>query len=123
MYMPCGKISIELVGKGNSKFVFKQKIDLDDKVIVYTDSLRIFYNKKHIKVEHKLKNASNIHEGNEIVGNKTWEASFELDEGVFEGDTITVVGPGYVHCKDHIVSLDTMVYTFTNSLRIYGVND
>ena len=46
LHMPCGKIAIELVGKGNSKFVFKQKFDLDEKAIVYTDSLKIFYNKK-----------------------------------------------------------------------------
>ena len=123
LYMPCGKITIELVGKGNSKFVFKQKFDLDEKAIVYTDSLKIFYNKKLVKAKQSLKNGKNIHEEIEIIGNKLWESSFEFEKGVFEGDTISVIGPGYVHCKDHVISLDTMVYSFTNSLRIYGVND
>lgn len=121
--MPCGKISMELVGKGNSKFVFKQKFDSDNKVIVYMDSLRIFYNRKQIEVRHNLKNALNIHEGKEIAGNKLWETSFEFDTGVFEGDTIVIVGPGYVRCKDQVISLDTLVYSFVNSLRIHGVND
>ena len=122
-HTPCGKISIELVGKGNSKFVLKQKFDLDEKAIVYMDSLKIFYNEKLIIAEHNLKTGKNTPVGMEIKENKLWEASFEFEKGVFEGDTIKVSGPGYVHCKDHVITLDTMVYSFVNSLRIFGVND
>ena len=49
LYMPCGKVTIELIGKGNSKFVFSQKFDLDEKIIIYKDSLKIFLNEKQVK--------------------------------------------------------------------------
>ncbi|MCK5105073.1 MAG: hypothetical protein KAR17_19755 [Cyclobacteriaceae bacterium] len=123
LYLPCGKVTIELVGKGNSKFVFRQKFDLDEKAIVYKDSLKICYNEKQIVADHNLKNGKNIRGGIEIKENKLWEASFEFEKGVFEGDTIMVFGLGYVKCKDQVITLDTMVYSFVNSLRIYGVND
>lgn len=120
---PCGNISIELVGRGNSKFVFKQKFDLDEKAIVYLDSLKIYYNEKLIIAEHNLKNGKNIQGGIEVKEKKLWEASFEFEKGVFEGDTIIVFGPGFMNCKDQVITLDTMVYAFINNLRIYGVND
>ncbi len=123
LYMPCGKVTIELIGRGNSKFVFRQKFNLDENIIVFADSLKIYLNEKQIAVNHNLKNEQNNHDGLEIKDNKLWEASFQLEEGVFEGDTISVVGPSYVLCKDQVISLDSMVYSFRNSLQIYGIND
>ena len=123
IYLPCGKVTVELVGKGNSKFLFRQKFDLDNKVIVFMDSLKIFYNERQIIAEHNLKSSIKASGGMEIEKNKAWEASFQFEKGVFEGDTILITGPGYLHCNGKLVTLDTMVYSFINNLRIYGVND
>ena len=54
---------------------------------------------------------------------KSLETSFEFKKGVFEGDTILVVGENYIQCNNQFISLDTMIYTFINNLRIYGIND
>lgn len=118
----CGNITIELVGKGNSKFVLRQRFDLGEKVIVNIDSLHIYYNKKEIIVQHKLKNEKNSPTEVELGENDIWEASFELDKGVFEGDTITIFGPAYVQCNNQVITLDSMFYSFSNRLRIHGVN-
>lgn len=120
---PCGKVTMELIGKGNSKFVFRQKFDVDEKIIVYKDSLKITYNEKQVIFDHHLKNIKSNNGGVEIKENKTWEASFEFESGVFEGDTIKVYGPGYLKCNNEIISLEPMIYSFVNNLRIYGVND
>lgn len=122
LYIPCGRITVELVGKGNSIFVFKQNFKLDDNVTVFKDSLKIFYNEKEIVTEHNIKNGEITNGGIEISENKLWESSFRFEKGVFEGDVIKVYGPGYLMCQDQVVTLDTMVYSFANSLRIYGVN-
>ncbi len=121
--LSCGKVTMELIGKGNSKFVFRQIFDLDDTIIVYKDSLKITYNEKQVIFDHHLKNIKPNNGGVEIKENKTWEASFEFESGVFEGDTIKVYGPGYLKCNNEIISLEPMIYSFVNNLRIYGVND
>ena len=95
---------------------------MDDNVIVFKDSLKIYYNEKEIVTEHNIKNGEITNGGIEINENKLWEASFKFEKGVFEGDVIKVYGPGYLMCQDQIITLDTMVYSFANSLRIYGVN-
>ena len=123
MYFPCGKITIELEGRGNSKFTLNQKFELDEPVMIYMDSVKIFYNKKKINADFNLKNENGTHDPKMISGNSLLEASFEFEKGVFEGDTISVFGPGFIRCKDHEVTLDTLIYTFINKLRIYGVND
>jgi len=121
--LPCGKVTMELIGKGNSKFIFRQKFDLDESIIIFQDSLKIEYNEKNIVVDHHLKNSKNNNVGLEINDNKIWEVSFEFDSGVFDGDTIKVFGPGYIICNDEKISLEPMIYSFVNNLRIYGVND
>lgn len=123
LYLPVGKITVELVGKGNSKFIFRQKFDLLDNAIVYVDSLKIICNDVQIAAEHNLNSSRKVKGGVEIEKGQSWEASFEFESGVFEGDTILIAGPGYVQCRDQVISLDTMIYSFTNNLRIYGVND
>jgi hypothetical protein len=87
------------------------------------DSLKIIYNERQIIAEHNLNSGIKANGGMEIEKNKSWETSFQFEQGVFEGDTILITGPGYVLCKGELVSLDTMVYSFINNLRIYGVND
>lgn len=123
LHTSCGKITIELMGRGNSKFVIRQKFDLSDKIMVYMDSLQVYYNSKQIIVKHNLKNEMNPQMEVELKENDLWEASFEFEKGVFEGDTIMVFGPAYVQCKDQVITLDPIFYSFTNRLRIYGVND
>ncbi len=121
--IPCGKINVELIGRGNSKFVFKQKFNLDETSYVYIDSLKILYNDFAITPVNNLKNRTNSGCGIEINGKGSWESSFELEKGVFEGDTIKIFGSQYLQCKGQNITLDTLVYTFINNLRIQGVND
>lgn len=123
LHTSCGKIMIELVGKGNSKFVVKQQCDLSEKVIVYMDSLRVFFNEKQIKVQHRINGEHNPQMEIELKENDLWEASFQFERGVFDGDTITVFGPTYLECENHVIALDTIIYSFSNRLRIHGVND
>ena len=120
VFIPCGKITIELVGKGNSKFVLKQDFDLDANVAVFTDSLCIAYNGKKVLPVFNIK----MNEVVMVEANKEFDlqASFDLDEGVFDGDTILVFGRSYIECNQHLISLDTLLYSFVNNFRIQGVN-
>jgi hypothetical protein len=123
LHTSCGKITIELVGRGNSKFVIKQTFDLSEKVIVNMDSIHVFYNNRPIRVKHNLINEEKSQMQIELNENDLWESSFQFDKGVFEGDTIAVFGSAYVQCREQVISLDTLYFSFTNRLRIYGVND
>ena len=123
LYLPCGKVTAELVGKGNSKFVFKQRFDLDTMAIVQLDSLYIYYNDTQIKINHNIKGQKQSIGGIEVLDKLTWDASFELEKGVFEGDTILVYAPNYIQCNMHWITLDTMIFSFANNLRIFGVNE
>lgn len=110
-----------MTGKGNSKFALKQKFDLSEEVTVYQDSLKVFYNNKQVILKHNLNNEESA--PLKLSGNELWEASFQFEQGVFEGDTIAVFGPAYIHCNDQHITLDTLKFSFSNRLRIYGVND
>ena len=123
VHLPCGKITCELVGRGNSRFKFKQQFDIDGTAIIHTDSLRIYFNNSKVEVRHHGQYRSSGAATVEVSADGVWEASFEFEKGVFDGDTIKIVGPKYVHCGGESVTLDTMVYTFINSLRIHGVNN
>lgn len=120
-HFSCGNVTAELVGKGNSIFTFKQQFLIEDAVRVFPDSLKIRCNNEFILLEHNIKNrhANWI----ELKNRKTWEATFHLEKGVFEGDTITVFATNYLSCNQELFSLDTMVYSFINNLRIKGIND
>ncbi len=124
LHFPCGTVTLKLIGKGNSKFVLKQQFDLDNSIIVYMDSLRISFNDMRIKpaYNHKFGN-SGTSQVMELVENKMIETSFELDENVFEGDTIRIYAPGFILCDEQIIHLDTIIFSFVNNIRIYGVND
>lgn len=123
LHVPCGKLTLELIGKGNSKFVFSQKFNLDNEMLVFLDSINVYYNDDEIPINHNLKNGKLKSQGFAVNGKKAIESTFKLDKGVFEGDTIRIIGPNYIQCNDHLISLDTMIYTFINNLRIFGVND
>ena len=120
LYMPCGKVTIELVGKGNSKFVLKQHFDLDNKVIVMTDSMQISYNGHEVFPEFNVKNENGT--GVEVENSFDLHASFELNEGVFDGDTILVYARDYLDCSHQLISMDTLIYRFMNNFRIRGIN-
>jgi len=123
IHVPCGKVTFELVGRGNSKFVFNQKVDPDESIIVFPDSLKIFYNDYELNVDHNIKNGNKFQGGVEIKGKKSIETSFQIQKGVFEGDTIKVVGVNYLKCSDQLINLDTVTFAFINNLRIFGVNE
>lgn len=123
LHFPCGKVAIELVGRGNSKFVLSQKFDVSERISVFEDSLFVYYNGNLVPIDHSLKAGSFNDLGKKIEENKTWEASFDLDKGVFEGDTIMVYGENYIRCYEESITLDTIIFSFVNNLRIKGVND
>ncbi|MCG8308192.1 MAG: hypothetical protein MI975_12425 [Cytophagales bacterium] len=122
-HFPCGKLSVELVGKGNSKFIVKQKFDLYADIVVRPDCLRIVYNDIAVDGEFKEKMARTGKREINISDKKTLEIAFDLDRGVFEGDTILVCGQKYMKCQDEFLSLDTVFYSFRNNIRIRGIND
>jgi len=120
-YSPCGKAKIELVGKGNSKFTLRQEFNLDHSVNLTSEALQIYYNGKKVQPEFSVK-ASRYGEI-KLDGNVTLEAAFDLEESVFDGDTILVFGQNYLNCYDANIALDTIIFSFVNNLRIQGVND
>ena len=112
---------MELIGKGNSIFTFKQQFQGEDQVFVNPDSLILCCNNKVISAEHNIKNRNS--DWIELKNKNIWEASFRIEGGVFEGDTITVFASNYLMCDQQFFSLDTLVYSFINNLRIRGIND
>jgi hypothetical protein len=121
LHFPCGKVGLELEGKGNSKFIFSQKFDLDSPVTTFPDSVRIFFNE--IPITYTIKNKSkNQSDQSKLVQSERVEILFETTRGVFDGDRIIIFAPNYMMCNDLIVGFDTISYNFTNRLRIYGVN-
>ena len=121
--VPCGKVTFELVGRGNSKFVFNQKVDPDENMIIFPDSLKVFYNDYELTSVHDIKNGNKFHGAVEVSGKKSIETSFQIDKGVFEGDTIKIVGVNYIKCGNQFINLDTVTFAFFNNLRIFGVNE
>jgi len=121
LFSPCGQLGIELVGKGNSKFSIRQRFVMKEEIYFYPDSLKALYNRIPIKLylsDTKLSGKKRI----KILGEEKIDVFFELENGVFDGDTIVIFAPRYIKCKDDLVTLDTIYYTFSNRLRIYGVN-
>ena len=119
MYTPCGKVTYELIGKGNSKFTLRQKFDLDEKMVIFFDSLSIYYNDQNVEFNCESRKKANY---TSISENRTMDFSFEVDDGVFEGDTIIVYGKNFLSCDETSMALDTMIFSFVNNFRIYGVN-
>ncbi len=123
IYFSCGKVTVELVGKGDSKFVIKQRFDLDAESLVQIDSLHVYYNDRRIETRNNIKKQKQADGGIEIQDKFIWDAEFEVEGGVFEGDTIFVFAPGYIQCKGKFSDMDTIIFSFANNLRIFGVND
>ena len=121
LYFICGRVGFELEGKGDSKFIFRQKFDLDAPVTYYPDSVKIYFNDSPI--EYHLKNRDkNQTEIYEKASHSMLELAFETTRGVFDGDSIIIFATNYIKCNDQFVGFDTISYTFKNRLRIYGVN-
>lgn len=121
LHFPCGKVGFELEGQGDSKFIFRQTFNLDAPVISFPDSVRIFFNE--IPITYTIKNKGNKQmEISQFAQSKRVEMLFETTRGVFDGDRIFIFAPNYLKCNDQLVGFDTISYTFTNRLRIYGVN-
>jgi hypothetical protein len=121
LFSPCGQLGIELMGKGNSKFVIRQRFMMKEEIYFYPDSLIVLFNRNPVRLhlsDIKLSDTRGI----KIFGEEEIDVSFELEDGVFDGDTIVILAPRYINCNDDLVTLDTIYYTFSNRLRIYGVN-
>jgi len=122
-HLPCGRVTYELIGKGNSKFMIKQRFDLDSDIQIFPDLLELHYNDNIIEAIQDLKKSIKNHEFITVSGRKSMQTAFEFDKGVFEGDTILVYGKGYMKCNNEVISMDTLIFSFINNLRIHGVND
>lgn len=121
LHFPCGKVGMELIGKGDSKFIFRQHFNLDAPIIFFPDSVRIFFNEIPINYTFKEKGKNQLGQS-QLFQTRKVEILFETTRGVFDGDRIIIFTPYYIKCNDQIVGLDTISYTFTNRLRIQGVN-
>lgn len=122
LYFPCGNITFELEGAGNSKFTVKQRFALSEKVELYADSLHVIYNGKALPSNRISKGVVATDGIVEISQNERVEFVFGLEDGVFDGDTIAIYAPDFIKCRQDFITLDTVFYTFENRLRIYGVN-
>jgi hypothetical protein len=122
LYFPCGHITFALEGAGNSKFKLKQRFDLSERIELYADSLQVIYNGKALPGNRISKGLATTDGIVEITQNERFEFGFELEEGVFDGDTIAIYAPDFIKCSQDFITLDTVFYTFENRLRIYGVN-
>lgn len=122
LYFPCGKVGFELIGRGNSKFIFRQNFILNKHVTVFPDSMKFFLNDKPISVGSNKGDGFDVLKVIEIEGNKKNEIYFETEEGVFDGDTIAVFAERYLNCDGEFIGFDTIYYTFLNRVRIHGVN-
>lgn len=120
---PCGDVYVELVGRGNSIFTLRQKFNVQNEIYVNIDSLKISYNDKPVAHNYNLKDNKNGSSSIKIDKRKTLDFSFKLEESVFEGDTIIAYGNSYFRCNNDLLSLDSLVFSFINNIRIAGVND
>jgi hypothetical protein len=111
-----------LEGRGNSKFVFRQKIIVDSPVLLFADSIQIFYNNQlvsYIRTNLEKNDSGTL----ELThGKYDMEWFFNLPEGVFDGDTIRIVQRSFIDCANELHSQSDMIYTFRNPVRIQGVN-
>jgi hypothetical protein len=122
LYFPCGNVTIELQGIGNSRFILKQRFALSEKIHLLPDSLQVIYNGKVQPLKIFSMERRNIGSDLEISKNERFEFAFQLERRVFDGDTIAIYAPGFIKCREDFITLDTVFYTFANRLRIYGVN-
>ncbi len=122
LHMPCGKLTIEMIGKGNSKFTVTQHFDLKEKITINPSAFEAYYNGNQVDIKLLDKTFKDLDRDYEVSGNDQFDYFFELNEGVFDGDTIALIAPRYIKCMGDFVGLDTVYYTFRNRLRIYGVN-
>ena len=120
---PCGYAYVQLIGKGNSIFTVRQKFNVQSEIYINIDSLKISYNHKPVAYDHTLRDSKSAKGNFKIENRKSLDFSFNLDESVFEGDTIIVYGEGYIRCNNELLALDSLVYSFRNNFRIVGVND
>jgi len=120
--IPCGTISSELEGKGNSRFTFRQKIIVDNPIVLFTDSIKIFYNNQIVPYTKNNPGKNDSRVLKLIHGDYNMEWVFNIHEGVFDGDTIRIVQHSYIDCANELFSQTDMIYTFKNPVRIQGVN-
>lgn len=118
-HISCGKITSELMGRGNSIFTLKQRFEVDDQIAVMIDSLYITLNGR--LVEYTMDFSGDAKGSITIKNKKTLEAQFKLEKGVFEGDTISINSSNYIRCGKDYYKLDPLVYSFVNNIRIKGV--
>jgi hypothetical protein len=122
LYFPCGNVAVEMIGRGNSKFKVESQINATIPIIYYQDSLKVYYNGQRQKLIMKKKPEEGSQDFAKIEGSHLLEYHFEIKNGVFDGDTLTIFAPQLVKCEKDFITLDSINYAFTNRLRIYGVN-
>jgi len=120
--IPCGSMKSALEGRGNSKFTYRQKIIVDSPVMLFADSIKIFYNNQLVPsaITGLGKNRSGVFKIDH--GDFDLEWYFSLPEGVFDGDTIKIIQHSFIDCANERHSTSDMIYTFKNPVRIQGVN-
>jgi hypothetical protein len=119
---PCGSLSIQLEGKGNSQFSLVHRFDLEEKVLLFPDSIHVLFNGVELPGNIAGTEIPDSQRTLQIDGNEKFHLEFHTTEGVFEGDTICAYGVGFIKCRQDFITLDSVFYTFTNRLRIVGVN-
>ena len=122
MAFPCGTVNMELEGRGNSKFIFRQKFMLDRPMIYFPDSVRVLYNNLIVGPLGFKSDASFSKNIKLSPGNHKMELVFEIHDGVFDGDTIKIIAKSFIECQESRHSLDALIYTFRNPVIIQGVN-
>lgn len=118
VYSPCGKVGLELVGRGDSKFTIIQRFELDFEAYTNPGSLFILLNDEPVEYEHSVSGAKVLHK----AGISRAEIKFETSRRVKDGDIIAVSGQNYLNCRDNMTGIDTIYYKFANRLIIHGVN-
>ncbi len=118
VYFPCGKVGLELVGRGNSKFTLIQNFELDSPVKSFPGAVEILINDQPIQTELRNVSVERQHD----KGISKTEIKFETPSRVKDGDMIAISSQNYVHCRDFVAGIDTIYYKFANRLVIHGVN-
>ncbi len=119
---PCGTVTMQLEGRGNSKFIFRQIYHQDSTVHVFPDSVKIYYNGVDQAVKGTLRGQKPVAMIKMKKEEYRLEFVFDLAPGVFDGDSIMIISDAFLECHGQALSFDTLIYSFQNPVRIYGIN-
>ncbi|MGE5679237.1 MAG: hypothetical protein ACM34K_00015 [Bacillota bacterium] len=109
----CGKADITLQNWQGHVFDFYQYYKIENKVKLYVDSLTIRYKGRIIPC-HFVDDESKVIV---VEGEKQIRTTFEIDDKIKRGDTITVIPDGYIYCNDKKLNLDSLQLIMTKDLK------